>query len=279
MATALAGGGLPTCEADLATCEADLAVALACGNGVVDAGEACDQAALNGASCGGLGFAGGTLRCASNCQLDADGCWSARFVDNADGTISDRQSGLMWEKKVGLDYTVNFADPHDADNMYFWAGRCSANIDKYCQPTAASAALCAAVATAGTEGCTLCDAGEGVCDQSGTVWDALVQLNAAGFAGHADWRLPSREELASMIDYSGAAYPSVDPAFHGTGCGATCAELADPACSCTRTFYYWSASSPLSVPPFAWLVDGGDGTQSQAVKIFDLHTRAVRGGF
>src|SRR5713101_3450419 len=43
-----------------------------------------------------------------------------RFVDNGDGTVTDHQTGLQWEKKVALDDTPNLADPHDADNNYTW---------------------------------------------------------------------------------------------------------------------------------------------------------------
>jgi hypothetical protein len=54
-------------------------------------------------------------------RLSAD----ARFVDNADGTISDRQTGLMWEKKFGRDFQANPANPHDADNNVVWSGYCA----------------------------------------------------------------------------------------------------------------------------------------------------------
>ena len=39
-----------------------------CGNGIIDSGEQCDGTNLGGASCSSLGYAGGTLKCASNCM-------------------------------------------------------------------------------------------------------------------------------------------------------------------------------------------------------------------
>src|SRR5712692_6064603 len=50
-----------------------------------------------------------------------------RFVDNSDGTITDNQTGLMWEKKTGtlgnatlcLDPT-DCPNPHDVNNAYIW---------------------------------------------------------------------------------------------------------------------------------------------------------------
>lgn len=52
------------------------ATASACGNGTVDAGEACDGANLNGQSCTSQGFTGGTLRCSASCTFDTSSCTS-----------------------------------------------------------------------------------------------------------------------------------------------------------------------------------------------------------
>ena len=68
----------------------------------------------------------------------------ARFVDNADGTVTDTMTGLMWEKKAALDSAVNAANLHDADNPYSWSGLCSMLTTKRCQPNAAAATTCAA---------------------------------------------------------------------------------------------------------------------------------------
>jgi hypothetical protein len=44
------------------------------------------------------------------------------YVDNADGTITDAATGLMWEKLGHFDAIANAADPHDVDNTtYTWA--------------------------------------------------------------------------------------------------------------------------------------------------------------
>ena len=47
---------------------------LTCGNGVVDAYEACDGPQLGGASCSSLGLGTGVLACTGGCELDASGC-------------------------------------------------------------------------------------------------------------------------------------------------------------------------------------------------------------
>ena len=43
-----------------------------------------------------------------------------RFVDNGDGTVTDTETGLMWEQKRNFDTFVDLADPRDADNLYIW---------------------------------------------------------------------------------------------------------------------------------------------------------------
>ena len=45
-----------------------------------------------------------------------------RFVDNGDGTVTDVDTGLMWEQKTtAVGSGVNLADPHDVDNTYTWS--------------------------------------------------------------------------------------------------------------------------------------------------------------
>lgn len=52
-----------------------------CGNGAIDAGEACDGAELAGASCQSLGHAEGTLLCSEQCQYDEQQCSSPSCGD------------------------------------------------------------------------------------------------------------------------------------------------------------------------------------------------------
>ncbi|MBY0277638.1 DUF1566 domain-containing protein [Candidatus Binatia bacterium] len=127
----------------------------ACGDGAIDAaGEHCDGADLGGDSCASLGFASGTLGCTSACRFDTSACdlgawpvtgqtkcWSdggvgpaveiacpgtgqdgetqagatLAFVDNGDGTVTDANTGLTWEKKDDA------AGTHDKDAYVSWA--------------------------------------------------------------------------------------------------------------------------------------------------------------
>ncbi|EDM73549.1 hypothetical protein PPSIR1_27038, partial [Plesiocystis pacifica SIR-1] len=45
-----------------------------CGNGVIDPGEECDGAQINGANCVDAGFFGGDVSCSAACTLDESGC-------------------------------------------------------------------------------------------------------------------------------------------------------------------------------------------------------------
>ncbi len=208
------------------------------------------------------------------------GCASRgpRFVDNANGTITDKLTGLQWEKQIELDRRGSVDNPHDVDNYYRWAGRCTVT-RKYCQPTAAAAALCAATAEDGTTGCDQCT-GEGrTCDAATTVWTAAAERNAARFAGQADWRVPTREELVSIVDYRATTYPMTDVAFHAAGCGPACRDVSDPACSCTRKNSYWSASSLARNPAGVWVVAFTLGDVTFFNKsAHQFSVRLVRGG-
>jgi uncharacterized protein DUF1566 len=208
------------------------------------------------------------------------GC-PVRFVDNADGSINDNWTGLMWEKKVKFDQTQDLANPQDADNLYPWAGTCSAT-GKLCQPTGAAATACAAGAEGDPTGCAQCTEADGTCDATTTAWTWLVALNAANLGTHSDWRLPKRSELESIIDLT-RSLPAVDVAFHGTNCGAACADITSAACACT-TGTYWSSTTVQPAPSAAWEVTFTDGQVGSDVKSQSLsdvnvsfYVRAVRG--
>jgi len=250
-----------------------------CGDGVVDAGEDCDLGDLAGASCVTEGFAGGVLSCGAGCVFDTGGCWAARFVDNADGTITDNQGGLMWEKKTALNSVQNLANVHDADNSYLWSGTCTVNTSKLCQPTAAASTLCAANVVGTPDGCAECTGGDGTCNQATTLWTAIADLNAASFAGYSDWRAATVQELQDIVEYADSVPPAVDAAFHGASCGAACTDLTSASCSCTRSGFYWSGTTYESATIYAWWVYFSDGTVSADFKPFQAyHLRAVRGG-
>jgi hypothetical protein len=123
----------------------------------------------------------------SGCVRDPSA--SPRFVDNGDGTVSDRTTCLMWEKKTGTTGGSSLCpggatcgSDHDVNNLYAW--------------------------TAGSP-----------YDPNGPAFFAfLAKLNGpSSFAGHDDWRLPTITELQTIVDLSatgcGSGTPCIDPLF------------------------------------------------------------------
>jgi hypothetical protein len=196
------------------------------------------------------------------------------FVDNADGTITDENTGLMWEKKYGFDATlaslINCSNegecfnPHNANNQYTWTIT-GVNMDGTLQTLFLDQLnnRCNDLVTA----CTV-DA------------DCTVPGGPCGFAGHRDWRIPNRRELESLVD-SGRLNPAIDPAFHGASCGPACVDITSAACSCTAYkatagLYTYSSTTSLSNPTFAWSVPFDNGNDGGINKSLSNTARAVR---
>jgi hypothetical protein len=219
------------------------------------------------------------------------------YVDNHDGTISDLSTALMWEKKVLWDGSTDGTNLHDADNAYRWAGDCSGSSG--CDsggPCCQTSIDCPAPQTCDTtdwQGTNLiifgwvarlnnrCADQTTDCTVGGDAACAGIGNEKCGFAGHRDWRIPNARELLSLFDY-GRSWFAVDPAFNGTSCGAGCADMGDPNCSCTTNMSYWSststAASPWQVAVAVVLEDGWVDIVRQDPKSYGWPVRAVRGG-
>lgn len=171
-------------------------------------------------------------------RLPATSCAAPRFVDNGDGTVSDNLTDLQWEKKTNLNNVVSLLNPHDADNTYTWSN-------------------------AGTAA-------------DGTAFTAFLSaLNAAPacFAGQCDWRLPTKEELQTLLSdpFPCVNKPCIDTTLGDTQ-GATDSGPNPPT--------YWTSSTYMGQADNAWVVDFFDGSVKNFGndKIVDMYVRAVRGG-
>ena len=87
------------------------------------------------------------------------------------------------------------------------------------------------------------------------------QLNARKYGGFDDWRLPNKDELRSIVDYS-RANPAVDLWYF-------------PHC---QTNFYWCANTYEMQPYCGWGIFFGLGSGIISSKECRRHARAVRGG-
>ena len=224
------------------------------------------------------------------------------FSDPGDGTVHDTCTGLQWEKKQGARGVQNPSDLHNLNNVYPWAGTCMRNTGAFCQPDAASAATCAAMADGTTtqppDGCNECPggnydpttnpAGTGPCTVVGsggqparTIWLWLNEVNAANFAGHNDWRIPSQAGRNACPpgepNCTTTATPrELETILRGTpgSCSAPCNYPIFGVPTASQT---WSASTSRADSRYAWLVNFFTGLNEQVTKQDTaVSVRAVR---
>lgn len=153
------GAYLTQCSDDVSAAAVSGGSLPACGDAVVDVvGEDCDGSDLGGHSCTSLGFLGGTLGCSAGCRYETSACarqsfpatgqttcWNTAgaviscdgtgqdgdlqrgaalaYIDNGDGTITDPNTNLMWEKPSWGDSSV-----HERTNGYTWEAAYSIKI-------------------------------------------------------------------------------------------------------------------------------------------------------
>ena len=160
-----------------------------------------------------------------NALSDHAGSWSV---------VRDNVTGLIWSKKTNKDGVKNYANPHDADNTYTWY-----------------------------DSNPLTNGGDAGTPGAGTdTQDYISDLNSSGYGGYSDWRIPTPQELLSIMNFS-RQNPTVEPLFF---------PFAKPD-------DYWSSATFADDSRYAWRVFFGyGGVYYGAVKSTSLYVRAVRGG-
>lgn len=131
------------------------------------------------------------------------------------GTVTDLRTGLEWESKT------DDGGLHDKDNVYTWTDPGDADL----------------------------------ANADGDVWSFLAALNSGScFAGHCDWRLPTRTELATIAVGTNAFDP-----FWNEG-------------------PFWSSTTKVNDPESAWFQNNNGTSPPNSKKVNALRVRVVRGG-
>lgn len=155
------------------------------------------------------------------------------LASGGDYCIRDNVTGLIWEQKTedGL---------QDKDNTYTWY-----NTDP---------ATNGGVAGYENKDSTICTGS--VCNTQ----DFIAKLNAKNYCGYSDWRLPTKHELESIVDYGGKQ-PTIHSVFLGQ-----------------KSSVYWSSSSYANDNNNAWSVNfyGGYDNYGFYSKNDVNYVRAVR---
>ena len=147
---------------------------------------------------------------------------AGRFVDNGDETITDTQTGLMWEKKTtAVGSGQSSSDVRDVDNRFTWEYAMNEYVDRL----------------------------------NGRL---IATANDGAFARHSDWRIPTMQELQSIVE---PAAPGRMNAIFGANAAGS----------------YWTSSKrllgPTAVP---WYVSFGTEIPVYVGQPFSFHVRAVR---
>lgn len=145
-----------------------------------------------------------------------------RFVDNGDETITDTMTGLMWEKKTSaVGSGPSTTDVRDVDNRVTWEYAMHDYVDRL----------------------------------NGRL---ISFANDGAFARHSDWRIPTMQELQSIVE---PAAPGRINAMFGANAPGT----------------YWTSSrrmlGPAAVP---WYVSFGGEIPVYVGQPFSFYVRAVR---
>ena len=182
---------------------------------------ACAQAVSPAMSYTKLGAAGNTLDAAA-------ASWSC---------VRDNVTGLVWEVKTadgGL---------RDASHRYSWLSNEATR--NGAQPGS----------TGDTQSCSASLGGQ-PCNTANLV----AAVNAAGYCGASDWRMPTQAELLTLV-HAGRLAPSIEPAIFINTPGAP----------------YWSANTHAMYPLMAWGVHFGYGSSYAQGKHVANAVRLVRG--
>ncbi len=172
-------------------------------------------------------------------------------VDNPSFSFScvqDNVTGLVWQIKSNSDETdINYVQ----QTFTWFSEEENGNVEGDINAMAQS-----------------CNVSNGQCNTQ----DYIAEINSNGLCGFFDWRLPSVEELQSIIHYGSTSLPRVDKVFFpylGT--------------NNTNELWYWTSQSSADgvsneLANNAWAMDLNSGKDGFFNKGMSLHVILVRAG-
>ena len=183
---------------------------------------------------GGANFAGCTAKI--DFAVIYQGAWTCRsalphYIDNGDGTVTDSKTALMWEKKT----TACAGEITCVNDTYIWSS-------------------------------------DNTVDPQGSLFEIFLagmngQQNIVGgsytcFSGYCDWRIPTINELRSLVS---VGFPN-----------CTSAPCIDPMFGPTQAFFYWSSTPLAAGGDRVMEVDFAQGTAEEHIVSAARAARAVR---
>src|SRR5262245_50375867 len=162
-----------------------------------------------------------------------------RFLDNGDGTVTDLNTGLMWEKKT-VDGSV-----HDVNNAYTWTATLAGTA-----PDGDAFTIFLGTLNNGTS--------------DGTTMSGC-------FDGHCDWRLPTLAELQGILDLNAPDCVShfgvcIDMAFQPTAPFAYWSSTTDANSPSEAWAVLFVSLQAFPYPAGSYMGVKGDGTPVRAVR-------------
>ncbi|MCI5133714.1 MAG: DUF1566 domain-containing protein [Candidatus Electrothrix sp. AW2] len=105
--------------------------------------------------------------------------------------------------------------------------------------------------------------------------DAMQRFKKVQYADYSDWRLPTIDELKTLVYCSNGVKDKDDGECNDGSKKPTINQQAFPN---TLSNWYWSGSPNADFSDFAWLVSFFNGRSNYAYRGNDYAVRLVRGG-